>query len=153
MQRILRSISRRSRTGKTGNPEAHQKTSLDAEADAERNPPRTLRRCATVPARRCNAEQFAGGSCSALQSASDCAWENSARSRLACYSIDLGQDMLTEDDRIRLIHDHRTALLNLMFEELCRKPAHSSAEQVAYDIIATASNIQNALSDSNDIQH
>src|SRR5712675_568448 len=71
MQRILRSISRRSRTGKTGNPEAHQKTSLDAEADAERNPPRTLRRCATVPARRCNAEQFAGGNCSALHSASD----------------------------------------------------------------------------------
>jgi hypothetical protein len=61
--------------------------------------------------------------------------------------------MLTEDDRIRLIHDHRTALLNLMFEELCRMPANSSAEQVAYDIIATARNIQNALSDSTDIQH
>src|SRR5712675_318853 len=121
MQRILRSISRRSRTGKTGNPEAHQKTSLDAEADAERNPPRTLRRCATVPARRCNAEQFAGGNCSALHCASS---EGSARSKLVYCRITFGQNMLTQEDRIRLIHENRTVLLNPMFDELCRKAAN-----------------------------
>src|SRR6267154_1082442 len=147
------SCSRVTLDGSTGDSEADQEAGHDTEGNAQRNRVRSLGRRRITPNRRCIGRKSAGGSCSALQSASDCAWENSARSRLACYSIDLGQDMLTEDDRIRLIHDHRTALLNLMFEELCRKPAHSSAEQVAYDIIATASNIQNALSDSNDIQH
>jgi hypothetical protein len=61
--------------------------------------------------------------------------------------------MLTQEDRIRLIHDNRTVLLNRMFDELCRKPANSSAEQVSRDIIATAKDIQNALSESGEIKH
>jgi hypothetical protein len=40
--------------------------------------------------------------------------------------------MLTEEDRIHLIHDNRTVLLNRMFDELCHKPGSSSAEQVPH---------------------
>ncbi len=61
--------------------------------------------------------------------------------------------MLTQEDRIRLIHDNRTVLLNRMFEELCRKPATSSAERVSRDIVATAKVIRNILSDSDEIQN
>jgi hypothetical protein len=52
-----------------------------------------------------------------------------------------------------LIHDNRTVSLNRMFDELCRKAANSSAEQVAHDIVYTAQAIQNVLSDSDEIQH
>jgi len=61
--------------------------------------------------------------------------------------------MLTQEEKVRLIHDNRTVLLNRMFDELCHKPASSSAEQVAHDIVATAKGIQNALSDSDEIQN
>jgi len=37
--------------------------------------------------------------------------------------------MLSEEDKIRLIHECRTALLNRMFEEFSRRPG-SSAGQV-----------------------
>jgi hypothetical protein len=40
--------------------------------------------------------------------------------------------LLTQEDGIRLIHDHRTALLNRMFDELCRKPGSLFAEQVSH---------------------
>jgi hypothetical protein len=45
--------------------------------------------------------------------------------------------MLSEEDKIRLIHECRTALLNRMFDEFSRKPG-SSAEQASDEIIATA---------------
>ena len=60
---------------------------------------------------------------------------------------------MTQEDRIRLIHDHRTALLNRMFDELHRKSTDSSAEEVCYEIISTARVIQNALSKSEEIHH
>jgi hypothetical protein len=61
--------------------------------------------------------------------------------------------MLTQADRIRLVHENRTLLLNRMFGELCRKSANSSADQVAHDIVTTANTIQNALASFEEIQH
>ena len=61
--------------------------------------------------------------------------------------------MLSDDDRIRLIHEYRTDLLNRMFDGLCGMPGFS-AEQVTANIVATAKAIQNALiAASNEIQH
>jgi hypothetical protein len=60
--------------------------------------------------------------------------------------------MLTQEDRIRLIHANRTALLDRVFDELCQKLPGSSAEQLADDIVTTAKHIQNALADSDEIQ-
>jgi hypothetical protein len=51
-----------------------------------------------------------------------------------------------------LIHDKHTVLLNRMFEDLSNLPG-SSAEQVAAEIIVTATTIQNTLADSDEIQH
>lgn len=59
--------------------------------------------------------------------------------------------MLSQVDKIRLIHDNRTTLLNRMFDDLCRKAPGSSTEQVSDDIVATAKRIQNALSNSHEI--
>jgi hypothetical protein len=61
--------------------------------------------------------------------------------------------MVIQKDRIRLIHENRTALLNRMFNELSRKPPDSSAETVFHEIITTARVIQNALSKSEEILH
>jgi Amidohydrolase family len=55
--------------------------------------------------------------------------------------------MFSEEDKIWLMHDCRTALLNRMFDELSRKPG-SSAEQVSTEIIAMAQAIRNPLSKS-----
>jgi len=60
--------------------------------------------------------------------------------------------MVIQEDRIRLIHENRTALLNRMFDELSRKPPDSSVETVFHEIITTARVIQNALSKSEEIQ-
>jgi hypothetical protein len=61
--------------------------------------------------------------------------------------------MLTEEDRIRLIHANRTALLDRIFNELWRNLPGSSAEYVEDDIVATAKRIQNALSNSDQIHN
>ena len=58
--------------------------------------------------------------------------------------------MLSDEDKIRLIHECRTVLLNRMFDEFSRKPG-SSAEQVSGEIIVIAQAIQNALSESDGI--
>jgi hypothetical protein len=60
--------------------------------------------------------------------------------------------MLSDEDRIRLVREHRTELLNRMFEGLCRMPGWS-AELVAADIITHATFIRNALAESKEIQH
>lgn len=60
--------------------------------------------------------------------------------------------MLTQEDKIRLIHENRTDLLNRMFDGLCQMPG-CSAEQVAEEIIVIAKQIQNALADSKEIQN
>jgi hypothetical protein len=44
--------------------------------------------------------------------------------------------MLSDEDKIRLIHDCRNVLINRMFDELSRRPG-SCAEQVSDEIIAT----------------
>lgn len=58
--------------------------------------------------------------------------------------------MPTQEDKIRLIHEFRTALLDRTFDELCRKSG-SSIEQVSEQIVATAQIIQNALANSEEI--
>lgn len=58
--------------------------------------------------------------------------------------------MLSEEDKIRLIHECRTALLNRMFEEFSRRPG-SGAEQVSGEIVAIAQAIRTALSQSDEI--
>jgi hypothetical protein len=45
--------------------------------------------------------------------------------------------MLTQENRIRLIHANRTALLDRFFDEFCQKLPGSSAEQVADDIVTS----------------
>ena len=60
--------------------------------------------------------------------------------------------MLSQEDRIRLIHDSRTVLLNRMFDEFCLKSPGSSAEQVCDKIITTARVVQNALSNADDMR-
>jgi len=52
-----------------------------------------------------------------------------------------------------LIHEYRTALLNRMFDEICRKSPPSCTEQVPDDILATAKIIQNALSNADEIHN
>jgi hypothetical protein len=58
--------------------------------------------------------------------------------------------MLSHEDKIRLIHQYRTGLLDHIFDELCRKSG-SGADQMSDAIIATAESIQNALSRSDGI--
>jgi len=58
--------------------------------------------------------------------------------------------MFSKEDKIQLIHECRTALLNRMFDEFSRRP-HSSARQVSDEIIATAHAIRSALSESDAI--
>jgi hypothetical protein len=60
--------------------------------------------------------------------------------------------MLTGEDRIRLIHDNRTVLLNRMFDELYRKSGWS-AEQVSEEIVAAAQLIQIALANSEETRY
>jgi hypothetical protein len=60
--------------------------------------------------------------------------------------------MLTEEERIRLIHTNHTALLDRVFNELCRNWEGPSAEQVTGEIVAMANCIQNVLSNSDQIQ-
>lgn len=55
-----------------------------------------------------------------------------------------------QEDRIRLIHECRTALLNRMFDEFSRKPG-LSAEQVSDEIITIAQAIQRVLTESDAI--
>ena len=61
--------------------------------------------------------------------------------------------MLTQEDRIRLIHANRTALLDHIFDELSHKLPGLSAEQVADNIVTTAKRIQNALLNSDQIHN
>lgn len=58
--------------------------------------------------------------------------------------------MHNQEDKIRLIHDCRTALLNRMFDEFSRRPG-SSADKISDQIIAIGQAIQSALSESEGI--
>jgi hypothetical protein len=54
--------------------------------------------------------------------------------------------MLSQEDRIRLIQANRSAMLDRVFDELCRNLPGPSAEQVADEIVAMANRIQSVLS-------
>jgi hypothetical protein len=60
--------------------------------------------------------------------------------------------MLTQEDKIRLIHEFRNALLNHMFDELYRRSKISSTQQASDDIVATAELIHHVIADSNEIR-
>jgi hypothetical protein len=59
--------------------------------------------------------------------------------------------MVNEEEKIRLIHEYRTVLLNRMFDELCQKPPSSSTGQVSDDIVATAEAIRTFLTRCDEI--
>ena len=61
--------------------------------------------------------------------------------------------MVSQEDKPRLIHEHRTELLNRMFDELCRKSPGSSAEQVSEGIVATAEVIRTSLARCQEIKN
>jgi hypothetical protein len=67
--------------------------------------------------------------------------------------MNLGQTMLTEQDRIRFIHANRTALLDHVFDELGHKLPAPSTGQLEDDIVAMAKCIQNALANSGQFQN
>jgi len=52
--------------------------------------------------------------------------------------------MPSDENQIHLIHEHRTILINRMFEEPTRRPG-SCAERVSDEIISTARAIQDSL--------
>ena len=52
--------------------------------------------------------------------------------------------MLSDEDKIHLIHECHTILLNRMFDELSRRPG-SCREKIADEVIVTARAIQDAL--------
>ena len=58
--------------------------------------------------------------------------------------------MLSEEEKIRLIHECHTALFNRMFDEFSQRPG-SGAEQVSGEIVAIAQAIRTALSQSEGI--
>ena len=58
--------------------------------------------------------------------------------------------MLSEEDKIRLIHECRTALLNRMFDDFSRLSGFG-AEELSDEIVATAHAIRSALSESDAI--
>jgi len=61
--------------------------------------------------------------------------------------------MPTQEDKIRLIHEFRTALLNRMFSELCGKSPSSPAEQISEEIVATAEVIRTFLTRCDEIKN
>jgi hypothetical protein len=61
--------------------------------------------------------------------------------------------MLTQEDRIRLIHGFRNILLDHIFDELCRKPSNSPTQNVSHNIVATAERIRTVLSDSQGVDN
>jgi hypothetical protein len=63
----------------------------------------------------------------------------------------MSKPKVSQEDKIRLIYEYRTTLLNRMFDELCRKSPSSSTEQVSNEMIATAAAIQNALAASDEV--
>jgi hypothetical protein len=60
--------------------------------------------------------------------------------------------MLSQEDKIRLIHEYRSTLLDRMFDEVCRKSPSSSTERVSNEMVATALVIQNVLAASDEIR-
>lgn len=78
--------------------------------------------------------------------------ERNARSNSKLLAEGAAKSMLTGEDRIRLIHDNRTVLLNRMFDELYRKSGWS-AEQVSEEIVAAAQLIQIALANSEETRY
>lgn len=61
------------------------------------------------------------------------------------------QAMLPDEDRIRLVHKHRTELLDRIFGEPYRMPGWS-AEKVTAEIVTHATFIRNALAESKEIR-
>ena len=53
--------------------------------------------------------------------------------------------MVNEEEKIRLIHEYRSVLLDRMFDELSRKAPDGSSEHVSNEIVAVAIRIQTAL--------
>lgn len=61
--------------------------------------------------------------------------------------------MLSEEDKIRLIHENRTALLNYMFGELAVKLPALSAEELPDAIIALAEVVRTCLMQCEELEN
>jgi len=59
--------------------------------------------------------------------------------------------MMNEEEKIRLIHEYRSVLLDCMFDELSRKAPDCSLEHVSNEIVAVAIRIQSALAKADEI--
>ena len=59
--------------------------------------------------------------------------------------------MVNEEEKIRLIHEFRSVLLDRMFEELSQKAPDCSSEHVSNEIVAVAIRIQTALGKADEI--
>jgi hypothetical protein len=59
--------------------------------------------------------------------------------------------MVNEEEKIRLIHEYRSVLLDRMFDELSRKSADGSSEHVSNEIVAVAIRTQTALAKADEI--
>jgi|SRR5689334_19750400 hypothetical protein len=59
--------------------------------------------------------------------------------------------MVNEEEKIRLIHEYRSVLLDRMFDELSRKAPDGSSEHVSNEIVAVAIRIPTALAKADEI--
>jgi hypothetical protein len=60
--------------------------------------------------------------------------------------------MANQEDKIRLIHEFRSTLLDRIFDGLCHKSG-SSIQQVSEEIVASAQTIQNALANAEETRY
>jgi hypothetical protein len=59
--------------------------------------------------------------------------------------------MVNEEEKIRLIHEYRTDLLDRMYDELSRKAPDCSTGHLTHEIVAVAMRIRTALAKADEI--
>ena len=59
--------------------------------------------------------------------------------------------MVSEEEKIRLIHEYRSVLLDRMFDELSRNAPDGCSEHISNEIVAVAIRIQTALGKADEI--
>ena len=59
--------------------------------------------------------------------------------------------MVSEEEKIRLIHEYRSVLLDRMFDELSRNAPDGCSEHVSNEIVAVAIRVQAALAKADEI--
>src|SRR6267154_393121 len=132
------SCSRVTLDGTTGDSEADQGAGHDTEGNAQRNRVRSLGRRRTTPNRRCIAGKSVGWNCSALHSASDRNHHHFSTQVFLLLLERVVEPMVNEEEKIRLIREYRTDLLDRMFDELSRNAPGCSTGDIPREIVAVA---------------